>query len=82
MNDPGFQAGGRILEINPGSPLIRRLAVLGSSHTHDDFIKQCGLQLWSNALLLEGVVTEPEDTVARVQSMLEQAAEAKSPLIL
>jgi molecular chaperone HtpG len=82
MNDSTFQAGGRILEINPGAPLVRRLAMLGSSHTHDAFIKQCGLQLWSNALLLEGVVTEPEDTVARMQSMLEQAADARSPLIL
>ena len=32
--------------------------------------------------VFSGVVPEPEDMVARVQSMLEQAAESKSPLIL
>lgn len=72
----------RIMEINPTAPLIRRLATLSASHQHDEFIKRCALQLWSNALILEGVLPEPEDMVARVQSLLEQAAEAKSPLIL
>jgi molecular chaperone HtpG len=72
----------RILEINPSAPLIRRLGTLSSNHSHDEFIKRCALQLWANALILEGVLPEPEDMVARVQSLLEQAAEAKSPLIL
>lgn len=72
----------RILEINPSAPLILRLATLTTNDQHDEFIKRCALQLWSNAMILEGVLPEPEEMVARVQSLLEQAADAKSPLIL
>jgi molecular chaperone HtpG len=72
----------RIMEINPSAPLVRRLSTLSSNHDHDAFIKGCALQLWANALILEGVVPEPQEMVARVESLLEQAAEAKSPLVL
>ncbi len=77
-----FPEIGRILEINPKAPLIRRLCRLSANTEHDGFIKQCGLQLWCNALLLEGVMPEPEDLVARVQSFMDEAAEKRSPLIL
>ena len=77
-----FPETGRILEINPKAPLIRRLCRLSANTEHDAFIKQCGLQLWCNALLLEGVMPEPEDLVARVQSFMDEAAEKRSPLIL
>jgi molecular chaperone HtpG len=72
----------KAMEINPGSPFIGRLARLAANPDHDAFVKQCALQLWSNALLLEGMMLEPEDMVARVQMMMEQAAQAKSPIIV
>jgi molecular chaperone HtpG len=71
----------RILELNPGSPLIRRLASLSANVDHDLFIKQCALQLWSNALLLEGTVEEPEAMVMRNQAFMEEAAEKRSPIV-
>ncbi|MGC8638637.1 MAG: molecular chaperone HtpG [Isosphaeraceae bacterium] len=77
-----FPEAARILEINPSSPLIRRLCRLSANPEHDAFIKQCGLQLWSNALLLEGITPETEDLVARIQSFMDEAAEKRSPLIL
>jgi molecular chaperone HtpG len=77
-----FPETARILEVNPSSPLIRRLCQLSSNAEHDDFIRRCGLQLWSNALVLEGVVPEAEEMVARVQSFMEEVAEKRSPLIL
>jgi molecular chaperone HtpG len=82
MANKDFPETGRILEINPKAPLIRRLCRLSANTEHDAFIKQCGLQLWCNALLLEGVMPEPEDLVARVQSFMDEAAEKRSPLIL
>jgi molecular chaperone HtpG len=72
----------RILEVNPSSPLIRRLTQLAANHTHDAFIGECALQLHSNALALEGSLSEPEALVARVQGFMEEAAEKRSPLIL
>jgi molecular chaperone HtpG len=77
-----FAEGPRILEINPAAPLVRRLCRLAANEQHDAFIKDCGLQLWSDAMLLEGAVPEPEALVKRVQSFMSEAAEKRSPLIL
>jgi molecular chaperone HtpG len=72
----------RILEVNPSAPLIRRLCRLSVNEQHQDFIKRCALQLWSGAMILDGVMPEPEDLVARMQSFMTEAAEKRSPLIL
>jgi molecular chaperone HtpG len=82
MANKEFPESARILEVNPSSPLIRRLCQLSANTEHETFIKQCGLQLWSSALVLEGVTPDPEDLVARVQSFMAEAAERRSPLIL
>ncbi|MFO0945511.1 MAG: molecular chaperone HtpG [Planctomycetota bacterium] len=76
-----FEISKKILEINPSSPLIRRLSSLASNSDHDSFIAECGRQLFSNAMLLEGFLSDPQDTVARVQEFMEQAAEKRSPII-
>ncbi len=40
------------------------------------------MQLWTNAMILDGLTPEPEDMVARVQSFMAEAAEKRSPLII
>ena len=82
MANKEFTESARILEVNPTAPLIRRLCRLSANQEHDAFIKQCALQLWTNAMILDGVTPEPEDLVARVQSFMAEAAEKRSPLIL
>ncbi|HEX8203080.1 MAG TPA: molecular chaperone HtpG [Isosphaeraceae bacterium] len=82
MAHKDFPATGRILEINPAAPLIQRLGQLSANHDNDPFLRQCALQLWSNALVLEGTLTEPEEMVARVQALMEQAAQARSSIIV
>jgi molecular chaperone HtpG len=77
-----FTVTKRILEVNPSAALVRRLASLSANRDHDAFIKECGLQLWANAQLLEGGVEEPEALVSRVQSFMEEAAEKRSPIVL
>jgi molecular chaperone HtpG len=77
-----FPESARILEVNPQAPLIRRLCHLSANTEHEAFIKQCGVQLWSSAMILEGVTADPEDLVARVQTFMAEAAEKRSPLIL
>ena len=81
MSNRDFQAGPRVMEVNPSSPLVRRLAALTANEEHDHFIRECGLQLWSNAQLLEGTLSEPEAFVARSQSFMEEAAEKRSLII-
>jgi molecular chaperone HtpG len=82
MANKDFTESARILEINPSSPLVRRLCRLSANDQHDDFIKTCALQLWTNAMILDGLTPEPEDMVARVQSFMTEAAEKRSPLII
>jgi len=82
MANQEFTESPRILEVNPGAPLIRRLCRLSANEQHQEFIKLCALQLWTNAMILDGVMPEPEDMVARVQSFMVEAAEKRSPLIL
>jgi molecular chaperone HtpG len=81
MANKDFPTSKRIFEVNPSAPLIRRLASLSANHDHNRFIEQCGLQLWANATLLEGVVAEPEEMVTRIQSFIEEAAEKRSPIL-
>jgi molecular chaperone HtpG len=82
MANKEFTESARILEINPAAPLIRRLCNLSANDQHHDFIKRCGMQLWSDAMILDGVTPEPEDLVARMQAFMTEAAEKRSPLIL
>ena len=82
MSGQTVPASSRVFEVNPHSPVIERLATLSANHDHDSFIRECGLQLWSAAMLLEGNVPEPEDVAARMQRFVERAAEAKSPIVL
>jgi molecular chaperone HtpG len=82
MSNKDFPETARILEINPNATLIRRLCRLSANPEHDAFIKQCGLQLWSNALILEGITPDAEDLVSRIQGFMDEAAEKRSPLIL
>ena len=82
MANKDFPAASKIFEVNLAAPLIRRLGSLSANREHDDFIKKCALQLWSNALVLEGTLPEPEELVARSQSFMEEAAEKRSPILL
>ncbi|WP_422926349.1 molecular chaperone HtpG [Singulisphaera sp. PoT] len=82
MANQEFPSSGKILEINPSAPLIRRLSLLSANADNDAFIKMCALQLWSNAMLLEGSLPEPEELVARNQTFMEEAAEKRSSIVL
>jgi molecular chaperone HtpG len=82
MANQAVPEASRILEVNPKAPLIRRLSRLSANADHDAFIKECGIQLWSNALILEGVTPDARDLVGRIQNFMDEAAEKRSPLIV
>jgi molecular chaperone HtpG len=71
-----------ILEINPHAPLIARLCELASNPDHDDFIRDCGRQLFANAQLLDGLNLDPQATAARVLRFMEELARSKSAIIV
>jgi molecular chaperone HtpG len=82
QNNRDFPASRKILEVNPDASLIRRLVQLSAVAENEPFIQQCALQLWANTMILEGDPAEPEAMVARVQSLMEEAARGRSAIIL
>ena len=82
QNNREFAVSKRILEVNPDAALIQRLVTLAANPANESFIRQCAQQLWANTMILEGETAEPEEMVARVQSLMEQAAQAKTSIIL
>ncbi len=75
--DKDFAAKRPILEVNPKSPLIVQLTRLGDGE--EEFIEDCGRQLFADAMLLEGVLPDVQEMAARVQRLIERAAQQKSP---
>jgi molecular chaperone HtpG len=78
-NSDEFQLSKRIFEVNPKHPLTLRLCELSAAPSNDVFIKICGQQLFSNLLILDGVVTNPHDVTDRVLGFMQELAQQKSP---
>ncbi len=76
-----FAMAKRIFEINPQAPLIRRLAELTANADHDNFVRDCGRQLYANALLMEGLAPDTEGTVHRMQQFMTELATKRSPIV-
>lgn len=81
MTTKDFEMSKRILEVNPSSRLVKRLCELSANPDQADFIQECGRQLYSNALLMEGILPDPQDIVSRMQGFMDQLAEKRSPII-
>ncbi|MBI1314862.1 molecular chaperone HtpG [bacterium] len=75
-----FQMAKRIFEINPKHALVQRLAALSANSQHDEFIKSCGQQLFTNALMIEGVVPDAHDATDRMMGFMEELASSRSPI--
>ena len=75
-----FQMAKRIFEINPKHALVQRLAGLSANSQHDEFIKSCGQQLFTNALMIEGVVPDAHDATDRMMGFMEELASSRSPI--
>ncbi len=77
-NSDEFQLSKRIFEVNAKHPLMRQLCELSAAPANDVFIKVCGQQLFSNLLILDGVVTNPHDVTDRVLGFMEELAQQKT----
>lgn len=72
-----FELSKKILEVNRQSPLIQRLATLAEHTDQHDFIRLCARQLLDTTMLLEGVVTHPEEQAARTLQFMDELAEKR-----
>jgi len=78
----GYDVAKPILEINPQSALIARLCELANNPEQDEFIRNCGQQLFANAQLLDGLNPDPQATASRMLHFMEDLARSKSAIIV
>ena len=81
MQHEGFPIAERIFELNPQSPLVRRLAVLVANPDNNDFVSSCASMLLDQALLQEGISPDDSDMPQRMLSMMQELADGKSSVI-
>ncbi len=82
MNTPEFEMQKMILEINPGSPLIKRLSELVPNSDNRRFISDCTEQLHANAMIMAGLAPNGNEMAARLQSFMLELASNKSSIVL
>ena len=73
MMNQDFTGSKRILEINFSHPLIKNLAQLNQNQGDETLIKNCILQLYEGALLVDGNTVDPPAFVARMTEIMERA---------
>ncbi|MDQ3330773.1 MAG: molecular chaperone HtpG, partial [Planctomycetota bacterium] len=82
MSNAGFEAPKRVLEVNPGNALIRRLSELAANDQNSAFVRDCARQLYTNAQLLAGIAPDTQDLVTRTQHFMEELAGKRTSVIL
>jgi molecular chaperone HtpG len=65
--------GPRILELNRSHPLVAQLAQRAEANAEDPLLIASAEQLYDNALLLEGLHSNPSAMVPRIQALIEAA---------
>jgi len=78
----GFESAKRILEVNPHAPLVARLCELTANADNDEFIRDCGRQLYTNALILDGLIPDVEETTARSLRFMEELSRTRSAIVV
>ncbi|MBI3862624.1 MAG: molecular chaperone HtpG [Planctomycetia bacterium] len=76
-----FEAPKRVLELNPHAPLVARLCELAANADNDDFIRDCGRQLYANAQILDGLVPDVEETTSRTLKFMEELSRTRSAIV-
>jgi molecular chaperone HtpG len=77
-----YQPTKPVLEVNSQSAFLARLAELSNNPDNDEFLRDCGRQLFANAQLLDGLNTDPQATAARMQRFMEELAAKKTSIIV
>ena len=80
VNVPDFEMSKMILEINPKAPFIRRLCELAVNPDNAGFVKTCGEQLYSNAMITAGLAPNGNEMANRVQQFMMELAQQRSSI--
>ena len=72
----------RIMEINPHAAFISRLCDLSANSDNDEFIRDCGRQLYANSLILDGLIPDVEETTNRSLRFMDELARSTSSIVI
>ena len=73
MVNKDYPLAKRVFEINPGHPLIRKMVSLHQADPAAPLLRNLALQLLDNMKLREGIVSDTEATIARIQQIMLDA---------
>jgi TNF receptor-associated protein 1 len=73
MVNKDYQLGKRVFEINPGNALIKKMVALHKQDPAAPLLKNLALQLLDNMKLREGILSDTEATIARIQQIMLDA---------
>jgi HSP90 family molecular chaperone len=74
MVNKDYQLAKRVFEINPRHPLIHKMVVLHQQDPAAPLLRSLALQLLDNMKLREGILSDTEATIARIQQIMLEAA--------
>ncbi len=74
MVNKDYQLGKRVFEINPENSLIKKMVALHKQDPAMPLLKTLALQLLDNMKLREGILSDTEATIARIQQIMFEAA--------
>ena len=80
LNMPDFEMSRMILEINPSAPLITRLCEIAVNDDNESFVRTCGEQLYSNAMIMAGLAPNGNEMSDRVQDFMMELAQQRSSI--
>ena len=78
LTEEGYETPKKLLELNRRHPMIANLAHLVQARPDDALIDASLVQLFDNALLLEGLHANPVDMVERIQLLMAEAVAARA----
>lgn len=80
VNMPDFEMSKMILEINPKAPLVGRLCEIAVNADNEGFIRNCGQQLYANAMIMAGLAPNGNEMAGRVQQFMMELAQQRSSI--
>ena len=78
LTEQNYEIPKKLLELNRNHPLVGNLAQMLTKASEETLLDAAIVQLYDNALLLEGIHPNPSDMVERIQILMEAAVAAKA----
>ncbi|MCC6457715.1 MAG: molecular chaperone HtpG [Caldilineaceae bacterium] len=78
LTEEGYETPKKLLELNRRHPMIVNLGQMVARGADEPLVEAAILQLFDNALLLEGLHANPVDMVERIQLLMAEAVAARA----